>query len=99
MVVGDAAQCTEAELLPVVRRDVPIADGYVIGRVEVTHCRNGYARVVMIPTPDDIDRDQAFLAKNGNQWSVVAFGSGIECSYPQGLPEEMVPVCRGLGPG
>jgi hypothetical protein len=97
-VAGDPADCPEAELLPVLKREIPIAEGVAIGRVELTHCRNGYARVVLTASPPGVaDALPVFLVKTGKGWSVVDFGPGIACAREEYLSPKTVAACRALG--
>jgi hypothetical protein len=97
-VAGDPADCPVAELLPVLKREIPIAEGVAIGRVELTHCRNGYARVVLTASPPGVTDDLlVFLMKTGRGWSVVDFGTGIGCAHEENLFPKTVAACRALG--
>lgn len=97
-VSGDPAGCPEAELLRVLVREIPMVEGVAIGRVQLTHCRNGYARVVVTPSsPGVADPLPVFLMNTVRGWSVVDFGGGIDCSNEKELPEKTVAACRALG--
>jgi hypothetical protein len=75
-----------------------MAEGVAISRVELTHCRNGYARVVLTASsPEPTDPLPVFLMKTGKRWSVVDFGTGIDCSDKENLIAKTAAACRALG--
>jgi hypothetical protein len=97
-VAGDPVDCPEAELLPVLKREIPMGEGVAIDRVELTHCRNGYALVVLTASsPGVTDPLPVFLRKTGKGWSVVDFGTGIDCADEENLLPKTVAACRALG--
>ncbi|MGY1620542.1 hypothetical protein ACI797_27695 [Geodermatophilus sp. SYSU D00691] len=99
-VVGDPAGCPVSELRPTIERAIPIAEGVEIAEVRVTHCRNDYARVVLVAktsAPDAaVDDLPVYLRKAAGGWSVVDYGGHITCSHEEGLGPETVKACRAL---
>jgi hypothetical protein len=98
-VVGDPAQCPAAEeVLPLVDKAIERAAGVGIGEIRMTHCRDGYARALLIPSPPGAADDlPIFFKKSDSGWQIVAFGGDIVCSYEQGLEPATLAACRALG--
>jgi hypothetical protein len=98
-VVGDPAQCpTAEEVLPLVDKGIPRAAGVGIADIQMTHCRNGYARALVIPLPAGVTDDlPVFFRKGDSGWRIVAVGGDIVCSDEQGLDPEALAACRALG--
>jgi hypothetical protein len=94
---GDPA-CANDVLLRFVRSimDKP-ATGFTVDRAEIAACRNGYARVFVVPrkTNPPVEGDQLFLKKVDSGWRVVDQGAGIDCGDSNVKPATAV-ACAAL---
>ena len=74
---------------------------YDLASVDVTNCRNGYARILTRPfDPQRIQIEQVFLhdtARAPGVWEIVDIGTGIECSNPSNLNPADQAACAALG--
>lgn len=76
------------------------SDVMTIDRIEVTNCRNGYARAIVNPPPDHPlagEGATVLLKKTGDGWQMIANGTAITCSSTDEEPAEIVEACRALG--
>ena len=95
----DAMGCPESELRAVAESQIPRAEGISIAAIRITHCRNGYARIVLEPAPQGSTDDlPVFLHKVDGSWSIIYAGTGLNCSYEDGLDPKTLTACRALGP-
>jgi hypothetical protein len=95
----DTTECPESELMAISRSQIPRAEGVNIAAIIITHCRNGYARILLKPTPQGSTDDlPVFLHKDDGHWRIIGFGTGLNCSYEEGLTPETLTACRALGP-
>jgi hypothetical protein len=69
----------------------------VVASVDVTDCRNGYARAIATPETTNLESEQVFLRDEGGVWVIVDYGTGIECSDPASLTPEDFTACEALG--
>lgn len=91
-------ECSKSELMAVAESQIPRAEGISIATIRVTHCRNGYTRIVLEPAPQGSTDDlPVFLHKVDGRWSIIYAGTGLDCSYEQGIDPEMLKACRALG--
>lgn len=95
----DATECPESELRAIAEDQIPRAEGISIAAIRVTHCRNGYTRIVLEPAPQGSTDDlPVFLHKVDGRWSIIYAGTGLNCAYEDGLDPETLTACRALGP-
>ncbi len=95
----DTTECPESELRAIAENQIPRAEGISIAAIRVTHCRNGYTRIVLEPAPQgSTDNLPVFLHKVDGRWSIIYAGTGLDCSYEEGLDPETLTACRALGP-
>lgn len=95
----DTTECPKPELRAIAESQIPRAEGISIAAIRVTHCRNGYTRIVLEPAPQGSTDDlPVFLQKVGGTWSIIYAGTGLSCSYEDGLDLETLTACRALGP-
>ncbi|WP_433720665.1 hypothetical protein ACQP2Y_36355 [Actinoplanes sp. CA-051413] len=91
--------CAPAAILPTAKRlvDDPAA-GLKVQAVQVTVCRNGYARVFTVParTPKRFEGDQLFLRLVGGTWTLVGRGASIDCGDAD-LRPAIAQACTALG--
>jgi hypothetical protein len=87
--------------LPVLRDRI----GSQIVRAEIVRCRNGYGRVNAVPDmsvcpPTCYEAYEVYIHWTGTRWTVIDFGTGIECEDTTTLPPLPAPIsraCRALG--
>lgn len=97
-VSGEASTCPESEFRPVIMREIRPAEGVTIGSMTLTHCRNGYARVLVTPSPPgSTDNLQVFLRRVGDRWVIVVFGTAICGITEDEMTPEIFAACRALG--
>jgi hypothetical protein len=97
-VSGEASACPESEFRPVIIREIHPAEGVTIGSTTLTHCRNGYARVLVAPLPPgSTDNLQVFLRRVDDRWVIVVFGTAICGIAEDEIAPEVLAACQALG--
>jgi hypothetical protein len=96
------SECPSAELEGPIRQVVPIADG-IDPILTVTHCRNGYALVVLTVDPESlplrevVDPLPVYAKRTDGTWQVINYGTDISCADIDVTPADTVEACRQLG--
>lgn len=91
---GRAAPCDAAAMTAVVTGALGAGPD---GRVEVAECRGGYARAFYHPKATNLETEQLFLADVDGAWTVLTFGTGIDCTDDDLRPVGLETACIALG--
>lgn len=91
---AQAAPCTAAAMQDVVVRALGTN---IEGTVKVAECRGGYARAFYQPKATNLETEQLFLADVDGAWTVLTYGTGIECTDDDLRPAELEKACVALG--
>jgi hypothetical protein len=90
--------CGHELLLAAARRfaDNP-ARGFVTERIDIAGCRNGYARIFVVPrkVSSPVEGDQLFLRLVGDSWQLVDRGASLDCG-DENLKPPTTAACRAL---
>lgn len=92
------AACSPEAVFPVVSAALD-PDDAIPGGVEISECKNGYARVFYVPDePSTYETEQVFLKDAEGTWIMLTSGTGIDCMTDTDLePAELEDACRALG--
>lgn len=91
---AQAAPCTTTAMSDVVASALGVGSE---GRVEIAECRGGYARAFYHPEAANLETEQLFLVDVDGAWTVLTYGTGIECTDDDLRPAELETACVALG--
>jgi len=67
------------------------------GTVAIAECRNGFARVFYRPEATNLETEQLFLVDTDGAWTVLTYGTGIDCADDDLRPAGLEEACVALG--